>query len=194
MLFYLFSAEELAQIFSRLGYRFDNTLIPQTIEYYLRRTSHGSTLSGIVHAWVLGRCCRRRSWPLFTEALHSDIGDIQGGTTPEGIHLGAMAGTVDLLQRCYTGIELRGNELHFNPVLPEELKRLSFRMRYRGHSLTVDVTSASVAIASDSCDAKAISIVVDGQALILQPGTQRSVALKQGREASQQPHALRGQS
>jgi beta-phosphoglucomutase family hydrolase len=182
MLFYLFSAEELAQIFSRLGYRFDGTMIPKTIDYYLRRTSHGSTLSGLVHAWVLARCCRRRSWPLFTEALHSDIDDIQGGTTAEGIHLGAMAGTVDLLQRCYTGIELRGNELRFNPVLPEELKRLSFKMRYRGHSLSMDVTSTSLAIASDPSDAEAISIVVDEQTLLLQPGTRRSFRLRRPEE------------
>jgi alpha,alpha-trehalase len=180
MLFYLFSSEELTQIFTRLGYGFDSALIPQTIDYYLRRMSHGATLNGIVHAWVLARCCRDRSWPLFTEALHSDVGDIQGGTTPEGIHLGAMAGTVDLLQRCYRGLELRGSELRFNPALPEELKQLSFWMRYRGHSLSVDVTPASVTIASDSCDAEPISIVIDDQALILQPGTQRSVALKHG--------------
>jgi trehalose/maltose hydrolase-like predicted phosphorylase len=182
MLFYLFSAEELAQIFSRLGYRFDSTMIPETIGYYLRRTSHGSTLSGLVHAWVLARRCRRRSWSLFTEALHSDIDDIQGGTTPEGIHLGAMAGTVDLLQRCYTGLELRGNELRFNPVLPEQLKRLSFRMRYRGHSLAMDVTPTSLAIASDPSDVEAISIVVDEQTLILQPGTRRSIRLRRPEE------------
>ena len=179
MLFYLFSAEELAQLFSRLGYSFDSSLIPKTIGYYLRRTSHGSTLSAIVHAWVLARGCRRRSWPLFTDALHSDIDDIQGGTTPEGIHLGAMAGTVDLLQRCYTGLELRGNELHFHPVLPEQLRRLSLRIRYRKHSLTVDMTSASLTIASAPSDAEAISVVVNDQAFVLPPGAQRFVALLQ---------------
>ncbi|HJU16892.1 MAG TPA: beta-phosphoglucomutase family hydrolase [Stellaceae bacterium] len=184
MLFYLFSAEELAELFARLGYGFDPALIPKTIDYYLRRTSHGSTLSAIVHAWVLARCSRRRSWPLFTEALHSDIGDIQGGTTPEGIHLGAMAGTVDLLQRCYTGLELRGNELRFNPVLPDELNRLSFRIRYRKHSLTVDVTATTFTIASDPGDAEAITVAVEDQSLILQPGTQRSVRLRTRQEAS----------
>lgn len=183
MLFYLFSAEELAELFARLGYGFDPALIPRTIDYYLRRTSHGSTLSAVVHAWVLARGSRRRSWPLFTQALHSDIGDIQGGTTPEGIHLGAMAGTVDLLQRCYTGLELRGNELRFNPVLPDELSRLSFRMRYRKHSLAVDVTAATFTIASDPGDAEAIAVVVKDQTLILPPGARRSVRLVAGREA-----------
>src|SRR5690606_29484874 len=73
MLFYLFSADELEELFTRLDSAFDRSAIPQTIDYYLKRTSEGSTLSGVVHAWVLARSARRRSWPLFTEALRSDI-------------------------------------------------------------------------------------------------------------------------
>ena len=106
MLFYLFSAEELGEIFERLGYPFKYETIPRNIEYYIARTSHGSTLSQVVHSWVLSRSDREGSWQLFNQALLSDINDIQGGTTPEGIHLGAMAGTVDMLQRGYAGIEL----------------------------------------------------------------------------------------
>jgi alpha,alpha-trehalase len=48
---------------------------------------------------------------VFQEALLSDVVDIQGGTTPEGVHLGLMAGTVDVRQRCDTGLELRGDVL-----------------------------------------------------------------------------------
>jgi trehalose/maltose hydrolase-like predicted phosphorylase len=43
------------------------------------------------------RLNRAVSWNHFRKALMSDISDIQGGTTPEGIHLGAMAGTVERL-------------------------------------------------------------------------------------------------
>lgn len=71
------------------------------------------------------------------------------GTTAEGIHLGAMAGTVDLIQRCYTGIELRDDELWSNPVLPDDLSRLSFQLRYRGHSLHGDTTDDALNVASD---------------------------------------------
>src|SRR5690606_17823189 len=53
MLFYLFTSQELQEIFDRLDYPFTSDQIPQNINYYLRRTSHGSTLSRIVHAWVL---------------------------------------------------------------------------------------------------------------------------------------------
>lgn len=177
MLFYLFSAEELAEMFHRLGYAFDGAMIPKTIDYYLRRTSHGSTLSAVVHAWVLARSCRQRSWTLFTEALRSDIDDVQGGTTSEGIHLGAMAGTLDLLQRCYTGLELRGDELRFHPALPDELRRLSFQLRYRRHSLSVDLTPTTLTIASAPSSAEPISVVVDDQTIVLHPGAQKQVKL-----------------
>ena len=56
------------------------------VESYQARTSHGSNLSRVVHAWVLSRSNRRESWDLFRAALESDVGDLQCGTTPEGIH------------------------------------------------------------------------------------------------------------
>ncbi|MFG1967226.1 pyridoxamine 5'-phosphate oxidase family protein [Nonomuraea sp. NPDC049028] len=104
----------------------------------LDRTSHGSTLSAVVHAWVLSRSDRARSWQFFAEALFGDINDIQGGTTAEGIHLGAMAGTLDLLQRCYLGLEPRPDGLHLNPLLPDRLGVLSLSIRFRGHQLLID--------------------------------------------------------
>ena len=74
-----------------------------------RRSSHGSTLCRVVYAWVLARSDRPRAMDFFAEALQSDVSDIQQGTTAEGVHLGAMAGTVDLVQRVSTGIEVRGD-------------------------------------------------------------------------------------
>lgn len=131
MLFYLLDAEELSQLLSELGYELDEELIPRTIDYYMRRTSHGSTLSRVTHAWVLSRRDREQSWNLFVDALESDISDIQGGTTSEGIHLGAMAGTVDLVQRCYGGFRVRDGVIDLNPQLPAELGLLAFTVRFR---------------------------------------------------------------
>ncbi len=133
MLFYLLSAAELSALFARLGYALDHDTIRRTVEYYLARTSHGSTLSAVTHAWVLARSDRRASWRFFLEALDSDVHDVQGGTTGEGIHLGAMAGTLDLAQRCYTGLEPRGDVLRLNPNLPPGLPGLGMELHYRGH-------------------------------------------------------------
>jgi alpha,alpha-trehalase len=77
---------------------------------------------------------------LFKEALESDVSDIQGGTTAEGIHLGAMAGTIDLVQRCYTGIETRQDRLQLNPYLPDDLKEIQFDILYRQQRLNLVIT------------------------------------------------------
>ncbi|MCL7488229.1 MAG: trehalose-phosphatase [Desulfobulbaceae bacterium] len=148
MLFYLLSADELGQLFKRMGYPFPYETIPRTIEYYLKRTVHGSTLSRVVHAWVLARSRREQSWNLFCDALNSDVSDIQGGTTHEGVHLGAMAGTVDLMQRCYTGMETRDDAIWFNPALPTEVRKLSFNIHYRHHWLNVSIHKEKMTVAS----------------------------------------------
>lgn len=146
MLFYLFSAEELGALFARLRYLFEYETIPRNVAYYDARSSHGSTLSRVVHAWVLARSDRLRSMRYFAEALQSDVNDIQGGTTAEGVHLGAMAGTVDLIQRTTTGIEVTGEILRLNPRLPEDLERLDMRIRYRGHSLDLRLTQDALTV------------------------------------------------
>lgn len=158
MLFYLLSSDELRELIERLGYSFDPEMIPKNVDYYLRRTSHGSTLSRVVHSWVLARSKRELSWHLFKEALHSDVEDIQGGTTQEGIHLGAMAGTVDLIQRCYTGIETRDDVLWFNPHLPDDLKEVEFDILYRQQLMNVSITTNLLKLATRPFAAAPIKI------------------------------------
>ena len=177
MLFYLFSSEQLSQLFKQLGYPFAYETIPKNLAYYLERTSNGSTLSRVVNAWVLARSDRVTSWKLFTQALHSDIADIQGGTTREGVHLGAMAGVVDLMQRAYTGLETRGHVLYFNPALPEELGRLHLHIRYRFHSLEVEITPKKLKIAALESPAGPIKISVKGKVFELNMGETKEVDL-----------------
>lgn len=163
MLFYLFSAEALEELFERLGYPFVHDTIPRNVAYYAGRSSQGSTLSRVVMGWVLARSDRQRAMDFFAQALQSDVSDIQQGTTAEGVHLGAMAGSVDLMQRVSTGIEARGDVLHFAPELPRELKRLDLRIRYRGHSLDLRLTRDSFVVRGHGSAAAPISLCVDGK-------------------------------
>lgn len=177
MLFYLFSAEELGALFSRLGYPFEYETIPRNIDYYVQRTCHGSTLSRVVHAWVLARADRPGAWPLFMQALESDVADVQGGTTPEGIHCGAMAGTVDLVQRCFTGIETRGDVLWLNPRLPEGLKRLTLNIRYRQQILELWISPTALRISADPTTGQTIKLGIGTQIHRLRPGELREFQL-----------------
>ena len=173
MLFYLFSAEELGALFERLGYPFEHDTIPRNVAYYSCRSSHGSTLSRVVHAWVLARSDRPRSMQFFEQALQSDVSDIQQGTTAEGIHLGAMAGTVDLVQRVWTGIEVKDDVLRLNPELPQDVDRLDLRIRYRGHSLDLRITRDSLRVYGRDGAAAPIALRVGDEMCEFISGTAR---------------------
>ncbi|HEX7079741.1 MAG TPA: beta-phosphoglucomutase family hydrolase [Gammaproteobacteria bacterium] len=182
MLFYLFSSEELGELLRSLGYAFDSETIPRNVDYYDRRSTHGSTLSRVVHAWVLARSDRPRAMRYFAEALQSDVSDIQQGTTSEGVHLGAMAGTVDLVQRVSTGIEVTGDVLRFNPQLPEELERLDMRVRYRGHSLDLKLTRDTLSVRGREPGVAPIRLGFRDEVHELTAGTTRTFDLRRGRK------------
>jgi alpha,alpha-trehalase len=104
------------------------------------------------------------------KALESDITDIQGGTTHEGIHLGAMAGTVDILQRCYTGLEFHQDSIFLNPHIPDNLPKLSMRIKYRNAWFDITVTSESMSITCNQCEMEPTKVSFRGQLFQLHPG------------------------
>jgi alpha,alpha-trehalase len=178
MLFFLLSAEELTDIFKRLDYDFDPESIPENIEYYSKITSHGSTLSKLVHSWVTARSDRTASWQNFEKALISDFNDIQGGTTQEGIHLGAMAGTVDLIQRCYTGMEVREGAIWFNPQLPEAVEHIKYRLKYRNHWLKLNLDHDILRLKCDGGLSEEVEVIVHGRKYAINRGQERKFKIK----------------
>jgi trehalose/maltose hydrolase-like predicted phosphorylase len=147
MLFFLFSDEELREIFERLGYDYRSDTAARNIAYYDQRTSHGSTLSFVTHAGVLAALDPESSWERFLVALRSDVDDIQGGTTQEGIHMGVMAGTLEVVQRYYAGTQIRDGVLYFTPRLPSGLDGLSFPLQFRETPLLVTLGGGQLTVA-----------------------------------------------
>jgi trehalose/maltose hydrolase-like predicted phosphorylase len=152
MLFFLFHEDELERLFERLGYDYAPKMVRKNVEYYDSRTSHGSTLSFIAHAGILAGLDPESSWERYMVALESDVGDVQGGTTQEGIHMGVMAGTLDLIQRGYLGTDIRDGVLHFDPKPVGNLDGLSFPMRFRGTPLEVKLEGSKLTVAAQSDD------------------------------------------
>ena len=178
MLGYLFRPAELSALFERLGHRLDDTLWRRTVDYYLARTSHGSTLSVLVHGRVLAQARRADAWDHCRRALETDVCDVQGGTTGEGIHLGAMAGTLDLVQRGLTGMEPRGGALAFDPVPLPELPEFRFSLCYRGHrGVGVRLRGRRLRISVPDSDSDPIPVVLPGQSVTIAPGEARTLRL-----------------
>ena len=154
MLFFLFTPDELQALFERLGYEYRADTIRKNVAYYDQRTSHGSTLSFVTYAGVLAALDPATSWQRFLVALESDVGDIQGGTTREGIHMGVMSGTLDLVQRAYAGVHVRDGVLRFDPRIPDQLDGLSFSMQFHRTPMRVTVASGTLTrhLASRRCE------------------------------------------
>jgi trehalose/maltose hydrolase-like predicted phosphorylase len=139
MLFYVLKPELVKQLIENMGYQLPEDFLEKNFDYYIQRTSHGSTLSRVVHGWVAGLIGRDDlAWQLFREALVSDYDDIQGGTTAEGIHTGVMAGTVMAVMNLYGGVDLSGEVPVIKPRLPKQWNALAFQFTFRNKTYKVN--------------------------------------------------------
>ncbi|GAA1599131.1 MULTISPECIES: glycoside hydrolase family 65 protein [Kribbella] len=171
MLLYLLPSNDLHALLERLGYRLSGAVIRRTVEYYLARTCHGSTLSAIVHAWGLATLDPDRALAFLEQALHSDAGEaLRTGTTAEGVHLGAMAGSADLIQRCFTGLTTANDVLRFRPRWPAKLGTFEMALRYHGHRLVAQISSTAVTLTVDAGPGPAIEARCYGHSRQLKPG------------------------
>jgi trehalose/maltose hydrolase-like predicted phosphorylase len=132
-----------------------------------------------VSAWVLARYQPEQAWQFLMRALESDIADVQGGTTAEGIHLGAMAGTVDIVLRCLAGMRARGEVLWFDPALPPEVKQVKFSIHYRHHRLDIALAEDHLQISSRPGEGRPIQIHVQDETIHLVPGARHDFSLQQ---------------
>lgn len=175
MLIYLLGPDELVGLLGRLGYAIDGDALARTVDYYLARTAHGSTLSRVVHASVLARLDPPRAWGLFRDALAADMDDTQGGTTQEGIHLGAMAGTVDMVTRAFAGARTEGDVLVFDPRLPVGLRRARFVVHHRRQRIEVTADHERLRFTVHPCSVPGVRVRVGSRTISLVGGKTRTV-------------------
>lgn len=177
MTFYNLNEDEVTAILEELGYRMKPDYLKENLDYYLARTSHGSTLSRVVHARLaIMSGDRKLSWELYKDALSSDYNDIQGGTTAEGIHMGVMAGTVLIALQAYAGLNLRGEKVKINPDLPDAWLSVAFGFTFRGNRFKVKVSKKSVRIVlSEGVEAEA-EVEINGKACQLKAGEELEVS------------------
>jgi beta-phosphoglucomutase family hydrolase len=150
MLFYLLAPGQVKNILEIMRHNVINELelMEHNYDYYSRRTSHGSTLSHVVHCAILKYLDshKKAMWDWFQHTLKSDIYDIQGGTTAEAVHSGVMGGTLDILFKSFAGINIFRNHLQIEPNLPSLWKRLSFKILLRGTWIGIEVTQDNVKV------------------------------------------------
>jgi trehalose/maltose hydrolase-like predicted phosphorylase len=151
MMFYNLSLQEIKQIFEGAGYDWQDDFLERNFQYYYLRTSHGSTLSKLVHAHlanIIGD--KDLSMQLYKDALISDYADVQVGTTKEGIHVGVMCGTALIALKSIAGVDLTADSVKFFPRLPKDWRKMCFNFNYRGDQYHCEVTPTDLAIRVES--------------------------------------------
>jgi len=170
MLFYFLSPPMLREMLASLGYELTSDLIRKTILYYRDRTSHGSTMSHLVFGAILAPYEPDAAWDHYVQALCSDINDVQGGTTPEGIHTAVMAGTVRHVMERMAGISVQGERLHIQPSLPAAVQQIECRQRVLGTALGIRVTKDAVTIDVPPGAHQGVSAVIWGESFSADAG------------------------
>lgn len=169
MLLHLLPVDELTAITGRMGYDLDRDRLRRSIDHYFRRTAHDSSLSDLVYAGALAQLDAEESWRIYRGALCPDEESGHSGTD-EGIHLGAMAATLDILQRRYLGIVPGADAIAIDPAPPAGLGRVRMELLYHSGVFAITLGDGRLVASADPANPAPVDIRHRGRTEPLRPG------------------------
>ncbi|MFC0862621.1 glycoside hydrolase family 65 protein [Sphaerimonospora cavernae] len=111
--------------------------------YYEALTVRDSSLSACTQAVLAAEVGQLElAHDYLGEAALVDLRDLQHNTR-DGVHMASLAGAWIALVDGFGGMRAGGGRIQFAPRLPSGITRLSFRLRYRGRLLQVDITQST---------------------------------------------------
>lgn len=166
MIYYNLNSNTVDDLLKQMGYQLPSNYLTHNLEFYLDRTTHGSTLSRVVYAGLTKLAGNMdQSWKLFRQALFSDYYDIQGGTTAEGIHLGVMGATLELETRFYGGVSMLGEQIVVQPQLPKQWNQLEFNQQYQGGNIHFIIGHNQITVETE----QQLEMIIAGQKVDTKP-------------------------
>lgn len=118
----------------------------ENFSYYNRRTLHKSSLSSSIYAavgWETGNF--EKAYRYFLHSLYADLKNYHGNTF-DGIHAASLGGSWQVVIYGFAGMKLTKGGLSFNPVLPEGVKLIKFKIRYKDYNIIVCARKNSIGI------------------------------------------------
>jgi len=170
------------------GHCFSDEQRARDFEYYERITTRDSSLSACVQAIVAAQVGHvELAYDYLTETAFIDLRDL-AFNTKDGVHLAALAGCWQVAVAGFGGMRDHGPTLQFAPRLPEHLRRLTFRLLYRGRRLRVTVGHEEAMY--ELIEGEPLEILHHGEAVVLDTdgGAQsRAIASEPARPRPSQP-------
>ena len=175
MLMYNLGHEHVIKLVKQLGYELPKNWLKVNRDYYLARTVHGSTTSRPVFAGIdvkLGDF--DEALDFLITAIGSDYYDIQGGTTAEGVHIGVMGETLEVIQNEFAGLTLRDGYFSIAPHLPKSWTKLKFSQIFKGCQVEILIEKGQLLLTASSD----LLIKVYDEEVQLKAGVQANFDLK----------------
>ena len=162
--------------------RYSLEQLERNFDFYEPRTVHESSLSPCIHnilACQLGR--QDKAYQLYLRTSRLDL-DNYNHDTEDGCHTTSMAGTWMSIVYGFGGMRVKHDQLHFNPLIPEQWKSFAFNIRFRGSVISVHVDQEGVVIENRS-DQEITLNVLDTSVTI--PAKEQSKVTRQSDENAQ---------
>jgi len=158
MAHHLLPQHQYQALFQWLGYRHDEDALHRTLAYHLARLTHESSLSNVSCAGALAEVDSEASWTYFQQTLDVDLCTPGDKGTQEGVHLGAMSGSLDVLQRRYLGVRPELDGLHVFPMPPAELRHVALSLFYRQACLHLQLDDGWLTVTADSANDRSVTV------------------------------------
>jgi maltose phosphorylase len=125
---------------------YDLETIRRNFDFYEPRTVHESSLSSCVHSilasWI---GIPEKAYELYLSTSRLDLDDYNH-EVDEGLHITSMGGTWMSVVYGFGGMKIREGLLSFDPRLPSNWNKLSFKILYRGRTLRVTIDKRKLVI------------------------------------------------
>jgi len=123
--------------------------LPQDIELYAPRTTHGSSLSPAITAAALARAGRPdEGLATFRIALRLDLDDLTGSGA-KGLHLATLGGVWQTVLAGFLGLQVRDGVLSVDPQLPTAWPTVTATLQVLGARVQVTADAATVTVVTD---------------------------------------------
>lgn len=126
--------------------RYDIDTLRRNFDFYEPRTVHESSLSPCVHSILAAKLgYHDKAYEFYLRTARLDLDDYNNDTC-DGCHITSMAGTWMSIVQGFGGMRVHEGMLHFDPFIPKQWSRYSFKILFRGHLLKITTEHHSVRI------------------------------------------------
>lgn len=128
---------------------FDVETIRRNFNFYEPRTVHESSLSPCIHSIVASKLGEeQRAYDFYLRTSRLDLDDYNNDTE-DGCHITSMAGTWLSVVQGFGGMRVHNGKLFLNPYIPSKWTSFSFKIVFRGATLTIKVQPQGVCISNE---------------------------------------------